>query len=54
MLPTITIELRHLKDDTYESRIFDPQQQDILRSEFTFNENDPFFVRGTQYLEEDG
>ena len=54
MLPTITIELRHLKDDTYESRILDPQQQDILRCEFTFNENDPFFVRGTQYLEEDG
>ena len=54
MLPTITIELRHLRDDTYESRILDPQQQDILRCEFTFNENDPFFVRGTRYLEEDG
>lgn len=54
MLPTITIELRHLRDDTYESRILDPQQQDILRCEFTFNEDDPFFVRGTKYLEEDG
>ena len=54
MLPTITIELRHLRDDTYESRIRDPQQQDILRCEFTFNEDDPFFVRGTKYLEEDG
>ncbi|MCK4398766.1 MAG: tetratricopeptide repeat protein [Methanophagales archaeon] len=54
MLPTITIELRHLRDDTYESRILDPQQQDILRCEFTFNEDDPFFVRGTRYLEEDG
>jgi CHAT domain-containing protein len=54
MLPTITIELRHLRNDTYGSRIFDPQQRDILRCEFTFNENDPFFVRGTQYLEEDG
>ena len=54
MLPTITIELRHLKDDTYESRILSPHQQDILRCEFTFNESDPFFVRGTRYLEEDG
>ena len=54
MLPTITIELRHLKDDTYESRILSPEQQDILRGEFTFNENDAFFVRGTGYLEEDG
>lgn len=54
MLPNITIELRHLTDDTYESRIVDPQQKDILRCEFTFNENDPFLVRGTGYLEEDG
>ena len=54
MLPTITIELRHLREDTYESRILDPQQRDILRCEFTFNEDDPFFVRGTRYLEEDG
>jgi len=54
VLPTITIELRHLTDDTYESRILNPQQQDISRCEFTFNENDPFLVRGTGYLEEDG
>ncbi|KPJ65985.1 hypothetical protein AMJ44_09145 [candidate division WOR-1 bacterium DG_54_3] len=54
MLPNITIELRHLKDDSYESRIFGPQSQDILRSEFRFKEDDPFFVRGTKYLEEDG
>jgi hypothetical protein len=53
MLPTITVELRHLTGDIYESRILDPQQRDILRCEFTFNENDPFFVRGTSYLEED-
>jgi hypothetical protein len=54
MLPTITIKLRHLREDTYESRILDPQQRDILRCEFTFNEDDPFFVHGTKYLEEDG
>jgi tetratricopeptide (TPR) repeat protein/CHAT domain-containing protein len=53
MLPNITIELRHLTDDTYESRFLNPQQQDILRCEFTFNENDPFLVRGTGYLEKD-
>ena len=54
MLSTITIQLRHLTDDTYESRIVDPQQKDILQCEFTFNENDSFLVRGTGYLEEDG
>lgn len=54
MLPNITIELRHLTDDTYESRILNPQQKDILRCEFTLNENDPFLVRGTGYLEKDG
>ena len=54
MLPVITIELRHLKDDTYESRILSPEKQDILRCEFQFNDNDPFFARGTQYLEQDG
>lgn len=54
MLPTITIELRHLKDDAYESRILSPEQQDILHCEFTFSENDPFLARATGYLEEDG
>jgi len=54
VLPNITIELRHFKDDTYESRILNPQQQDISRCEFIFSENDPFLVRGTGYLEEDG
>jgi len=54
MLPNITIELRHSRDDTYESRILSPQKVDILRCEFTFKEDDSYFVRGTRYLEEDG
>lgn len=54
MLPNITMELRHIKGDSYESRIRGTQNEDILRSEFGFKEDDPFFVRGTRYLEEDG
>jgi tetratricopeptide (TPR) repeat protein len=54
MLPNITIELRHKKDDLYESRILSPLKEEILQCEFTFKEDDPFYVRGTKYLEEDG
>ena len=53
MLPNISIELRHLKDDTYESRILNPQKEDILRCEFAFKEDNAFFVTGTGYLEKD-
>jgi tetratricopeptide (TPR) repeat protein len=54
VLPNITIELRHIKDDSYESRILGLQNEEILRSEFKLKEDNPFFVRGTSYLEEDG
>ena len=54
MLPNIIIELRHKKDDLYESRILSPLKEEILQCEFTFKEDDPFYVRGTKYLEEDG
>jgi tetratricopeptide (TPR) repeat protein len=54
MLPAITIELKHKTDDTYESRILGPQKEDILRCDFTFKEDNPFFVTGIKYLEEDG
>jgi len=53
LLPIITIELRHLKDDTYESRILSPQRQDILRCEFTLKEDDSFLAHCKKYLEED-
>jgi len=53
VLPNITIELRHQGDDTYESRILSQEKRDILRCEFTLNEDDSYFVLGKGYLEKD-
>jgi len=54
VLPNIIIELRHKKDDIYESRILSPLKEEILQCEFSFKEDDSYYVSGTKYLEDDG
>lgn len=53
MLPNVIIELRHLSKEKYESFFLGTRGQEILKCEFTFNEEDAFFVRGIKYLEDD-
>ncbi|MDI6794641.1 MAG: hypothetical protein QME81_17530, partial [bacterium] len=53
MLPAITIELRHLQAEKYESRIRGVDEEDILRNEFELKEDDAYLVSAHNYLGKD-